>query len=30
LRQEVSLSGVELAPFTAPHDVLRVGDHCGQ
>jgi hypothetical protein len=29
LRREVSLSGVELAPFTAPHDVLRVGDHCG-
>jgi hypothetical protein len=25
LRQEMSLSGVELAPFTAPHDVLRVG-----
>jgi hypothetical protein len=29
LRREVSLSGVELAPFTTPHDALRVGDHCG-
>jgi hypothetical protein len=29
LRQEMSLSGVELAPFIAPHDVLRVGDRCG-
>jgi hypothetical protein len=29
LRWEMSLSGVELAPFTAPHDVLRVSDHCG-
>jgi hypothetical protein len=25
----MSLSGIELAPFTAPHDVLRVGDFCG-
>jgi hypothetical protein len=23
------LSSIELAPFTAPHDVLRVGDHYG-
>jgi hypothetical protein len=29
LALEVSLSGVELTPFTAPHDVLRVGDHRG-
>jgi hypothetical protein len=29
LRQEVILLSVELAPFTAPHDVLRVGDRCG-
>jgi hypothetical protein len=29
LRQEMSLSSVELAPFTALHDVLRVGDRCG-
>jgi hypothetical protein len=29
LRRQVSLSRVELAPFTAPHDVLRVGDRCG-
>jgi hypothetical protein len=26
LRQEVSLSSVELAPFTTPHDVLGVCD----
>jgi hypothetical protein len=25
----MSLSSVELAPFTASHDVLRVGDYCG-
>jgi hypothetical protein len=25
----VSLSGVELAPFTTPHDVLRDGDYSG-
>jgi hypothetical protein len=29
LRWEVSLPGIELAPFTAPHNVLRVGDRCG-
>jgi hypothetical protein len=29
LRREMSLSSVELAPFTAPHDVLRVSDHHG-
>jgi hypothetical protein len=29
LRREMSLSSVELAPFTTPHDVLRVGDRCG-
>jgi hypothetical protein len=29
LRREMSLSSVELAPFTAPHDVLRVGNRCG-
>jgi hypothetical protein len=29
LRQEVSLPGVELAPFTASRNVLRVGDRCG-
>jgi hypothetical protein len=29
LRREVSLLSVELAPFTAPHDVLGVCDHCG-
>jgi hypothetical protein len=29
LRREVSLSGVELAPFTALHDVLGVGDRYG-
>jgi hypothetical protein len=29
LRREVSLSSVELAPFTAPHDVFRVGDRRG-
>jgi hypothetical protein len=26
LRRKMSLSSVELAPLTAPHDVLRVGD----
>jgi hypothetical protein len=25
----MSLSGIELAPFTLLHDVLRVGDRCG-
>jgi hypothetical protein len=25
----MSLPSVELAPFTALHDVLRLGDHCG-
>jgi hypothetical protein len=29
LHQEVSLPGVELALFTALHDILRVGDRCG-
>jgi hypothetical protein len=29
LRREVSLSRAELAPFTTPHNVLRVGDRCG-
>jgi hypothetical protein len=29
LHREMSLSGVELAPFTTLHDVLRVGDRCG-
>jgi hypothetical protein len=29
LRRQVSLSRIELAPFTAPHDVLRVSDRCG-
>jgi hypothetical protein len=29
LRREVSLPGVELATFTAPHDVLRVRDRRG-
>jgi hypothetical protein len=28
LRREVSLPSVELAPFIAPHDVLRVGNRC--
>jgi hypothetical protein len=29
LHREVSFPTVELAPFTAPHNVLRVGDHRG-
>jgi hypothetical protein len=29
LRREVTLSSIELAPFTAPHDVLGVCDCCG-
>jgi hypothetical protein len=29
LRHEMSLSSAELAPFIAPHDVLRVGDRRG-
>jgi hypothetical protein len=29
LRREVGLSSVELAPLTAPHDVLGVCDCCG-
>jgi hypothetical protein len=29
LRREMSLSSVELAPFTAPYNILRVCDRCG-
>jgi hypothetical protein len=29
LRRKMSLSSVELAPFTVPYDVLRVGDRRG-
>jgi hypothetical protein len=29
LRREVSLSYIELATITVPHNVLRVGDRCG-
>jgi hypothetical protein len=29
LAWEVSLSCIELATLTAPHNVLRVGDRCG-
>jgi hypothetical protein len=29
LRREVSLSCIELATLTVPHNVLRVGDRCG-
>jgi hypothetical protein len=29
LRREVSLSSIELAPFTVPHNVLGVRDYCG-
>jgi hypothetical protein len=30
LRREVSLSSIELAPFTTPYDVIGVCHHCGQ